>query len=62
MDETLMTVLETFRSKKRIKDGDLVVMTAGVPMGTPGNTNLIQLHRVGSERVSAEINGTDGGK
>jgi pyruvate kinase len=62
MDEMLMTVLETFRSKKRIKDGDLVVMTAGVPMGTPGNTNLIQLHRVGSERVSAEISGTDGGK
>ena len=27
--------------------GDLVVITAGVPAGTPGNTNLIKVHRLG---------------
>jgi pyruvate kinase len=27
--------------------GDLIVITAGVPAGTPGNTNLIKVHRLG---------------
>lgn len=30
-----------------IKNGDLVVVTAGVPAGTPGATNLIKVHTVG---------------
>ncbi len=27
--------------------GDLVIITAGVPVGTPGHTNLIKVHRLG---------------
>jgi len=27
--------------RKRIKRGDLVVVTAGMPVGVPGNTNMI---------------------
>jgi pyruvate kinase len=29
------------------KDGDLVVITAGVGVGSPGHTNLIKVHRLG---------------
>lgn len=37
------------RSKDRglIEDGDLVVITAGVPLGIPGTTNLIKVQTVG---------------
>ncbi|MDU2066798.1 MAG: pyruvate kinase, partial [Sporomusaceae bacterium] len=31
-----------------IKDGDLVVITAGVPVGTVGTTNMIRVHVVGN--------------
>ncbi|MBI3970988.1 MAG: pyruvate kinase [Chloroflexi bacterium] len=34
--------------------GDLVVITAGVPVGTPGHTNLIKVHRVG-DRVTSGL-------
>ncbi|WP_024822448.1 pyruvate kinase [Aminobacterium mobile] len=30
-----------------VKEGDLVVVTAGVPMGIPGTTNMLQVHTVG---------------
>ncbi len=30
-----------------IKDGELVVLTAGVPLGIPGTTNLMKVHVVG---------------
>ena len=32
------------------KRGDLIVVVAGHPAGTPGNTNLMTLHRVGENR------------
>ncbi len=31
-----------------IQEGDLVVITAGVPVGVPGTTNMIKVHTVGS--------------
>ncbi len=31
-----------------VKDGDLVVITAGVPVGTTGTTNMIRVHSVGN--------------
>lgn len=31
-----------------VKDGDLVVVTAGVPVGTAGTTNMIRVHVVGN--------------
>ena len=31
-----------------VKDGDTVVLTAGVPAGVPGRTNLIKVHTVGN--------------
>ena len=33
-------------------DGDLVVITAGVPLGVSGTTNLLKVHLVGDALVS----------
>jgi pyruvate kinase len=40
-DEIIANAIDGFLKKKRLKFGDLVIVTAGVPAGTPGNTNLI---------------------
>ncbi|MGE5561474.1 MAG: pyruvate kinase [Chloroflexota bacterium] len=41
-----------------ISDGDLVVVTAGVPVGIPGTTNLIKVHTVGDVLVRGTGIGT----
>jgi pyruvate kinase len=44
--DTMVAVsLRTARESGAVKKGDLVVITAGVPVGVPGNTNLIQLRQ-----------------
>ncbi|NPV69292.1 MAG: pyruvate kinase [Firmicutes bacterium] len=43
VDQAVLAGLE----KGLIKKGDLVVITAGVPVGIPGTTNLIKVHTVG---------------
>ena len=35
-----------------IKAGDVVVLTAGLPVGVPGTTNMIKVHLVGSSLIS----------
>ena len=30
----------------RVKKGDVVVITAGIPLNQPGNTNLLKIHRI----------------
>jgi pyruvate kinase len=40
-DEAISIALKEFRERNRLKLGDMVVVTAGVPIGVPGNTNLI---------------------
>jgi pyruvate kinase len=32
-----------------LNDGDLVILTAGIPIGVSGNTNLLRVHIVGKE-------------
>jgi pyruvate kinase len=46
-DEMTHRALELARARELLLDGDLVVLTAGVPLGLPGRTNMIQVHRVG---------------
>lgn len=46
-DELLEMSISTVLEAGFIKDGDLVVITAGVPLGVPGTTNLIKIHTVG---------------
>ncbi|WP_258359553.1 pyruvate kinase [Moorella sulfitireducens] len=38
----------------RVKQGDLVVITAGVPAGVPGTTNLLKVHIVGEVLVRGQ--------
>jgi pyruvate kinase len=40
-DDVVQRAIDAFFEKKRLKLGDHVILTAGVPAGTPGNTNLI---------------------
>ena len=36
-----------------VKDGDRIAIAAAVLTGTPGSTNLLQIHMVGEERYGA---------
>lgn len=40
-EDTIRDAIDAFFRKKRLKLGDMVVVTAGVPAGVPGNTNMI---------------------
>lgn len=47
-DEMIDLVVETALNRGYIKEGDLVMITAGVPAGVAGTTNLIKAQIVGS--------------
>lgn len=51
-DELFNHVVETARKNKLVCDGDLVVITAGVPLGVSGTTNLLKVQLVGDVLVS----------
>jgi pyruvate kinase len=46
----IVTVMEAARARGLVKDGELVIITAGVPLGGAGLTNLLKVHRVGEEK------------
>ena len=46
-DEMIAAAIEVSLGAGMIKGGDLVVITAGVPVGVHGTTNLIRVHTVG---------------
>lgn len=46
-DELIENAINTSLQAGFIQNGDLVVITAGVPVGIPGSTNLIKVHTVG---------------
>ena len=46
MDEILRSAVSAFVKGGRLKSGDLIVLTAGVPAGTAGNTNMILMEEV----------------
>lgn len=45
-DETILFAVRGALREGLVKSGDLVVITAGVPAGVPGNTNLIKVQTV----------------
>ncbi|MEJ2209612.1 MAG: pyruvate kinase [Anaerolineae bacterium] len=49
-DTMIVTVAEASQSRGLVEDGDLVIITAGVPLGGTGLTNTLKAHRVGEER------------
>lgn len=64
-DSLFAHAVQRAKEEKYVQDGDLVVITAGVPLGIPGTTNLIKVQTVGdviltgrgigSKRVRANV-------
>ncbi|MBQ8598616.1 MAG: pyruvate kinase [Oscillospiraceae bacterium] len=50
--------VERAKAENLISDGDLVVITAGVPLGIPGTTNLLKVQTVGDVILTAKGIGT----
>ncbi len=46
-DEMFFTAIRASKNAGLIRDGDLVVITAGVPVGVSGTTNLLRVETVG---------------
>lgn len=46
-DGIVSSALEAAERAGFLKQGDVAVVTAGVPVGVPGTTNLIQVHTIG---------------
>ena len=44
--ELFEAAIQASMEKGYVKKGDLVVLTAGVPLGTSGNTNMIRVTEV----------------
>lgn len=50
-DEVIENSIEAAKNAKYINNGELVVITAGVPVGVSGTTNLIKVHVINEEIV-----------
>jgi pyruvate kinase len=50
-EEMLTTVVKAAVEMELAEKGDKVVITSGVPIGTPGSTSLIKVHTVGEAMV-----------
>lgn len=53
-DDLFEHAMERAKEEKLIADGDLVVITAGVPLGVPGTTNLLKVQTVGDVILTAQ--------
>lgn len=46
-DDVIELSIQSTMEKGYVKEGDLVVITAGIPVGLAGSTNLIKVHTIG---------------
>ncbi|MFQ5593769.1 MAG: pyruvate kinase [Anaerolineae bacterium] len=56
-DEMMDVAIETALGAGLVKEGDLLVLSAGVPVGVPGRTNMLQVRRVGEQQRSVPVGG-----
>ena len=49
-DDMIAAVENAMLTQKLIRTGDMIVLTAGVPIGVAGATNMIKIHRVGEAK------------
>jgi len=40
-EDVIRDAIDEFLKQKRLKLGELVIITAGIPAGSPGHTNMI---------------------
>lgn len=59
-DDMIDSAVEIALEAEMIKEGDLVIITAGVPVGVPGTTNLIKAHVVGAVLIRGQGIGAKG--
>ena len=52
-DELVSRAVESAEAAGLVKRGDLVVVTAGVPVGVSGTTNMIRIQQVGGALLNA---------
>lgn len=50
-DELIDISIATAIKEKYLVDGDMVVITAGVPVGVSGSTNILKAHKVGTSSL-----------
>ena len=50
-DELIDISTAAAKKEKLLVDGDMVVITAGVPVGVSGSTNILKAHKVGEESL-----------
>lgn len=48
-DELFQTAVEAAEARRLVEDGDLVAITAGVPLGVSGTTNLMKVEKIGNK-------------
>lgn len=53
-DEMLQVAIQSALASKYVRHGDLVVITAGVPSGQSGSTNLMKVHVIGDVLASGQ--------
>lgn len=51
-DEMIAACVDTAKNAGYVHDGEMVVLTAGVPVGIPGTTNMLKAHLVGDALIS----------
>jgi pyruvate kinase len=56
-DAMIANTIEAAQGHGWVRDGDLVVVTAGTPLGVPGSTNLIKVHTIGQPVADPETGG-----
>jgi len=49
-DTMIVTATAAARQQGLVQDGDVVIITAGVPLGGTGLTNMVKVHQVGEEK------------
>ncbi|MGO2107636.1 MAG: pyruvate kinase [Staphylococcus equorum] len=53
-DALLNNAVATAVETEKVQNGDLIIITAGVPTGEKGTTNMMKLHLVGDELVKGQ--------
>jgi pyruvate kinase len=46
-DQMMKACIDLAQESELVKDGDVVVLTGGVPVGRPGSTNFLKVHQIG---------------
>jgi pyruvate kinase len=52
MEDMIETAIHQVKIDGFAEKGDRIVVTAGLPFGMPGKTNVIRIARIGAERLS----------